>query len=155
MKRILNIFTTLFYITITLLLFFLASLITLFSIKNLYHNILTMPEENFILLILQAVGAIIIAVAIVDVAKYMIEEEILKNKELRRPQEARETLTKIMVIISIAVGIEGLVYIFKAGTTDMTLLVYPSLLIFASITMVVGLGLYQKLSAESEEKIEG
>jgi hypothetical protein len=45
----------------------------------------------------------------------MIEEEVFKDKELRNPAEARKTITKIMVIISIAVSIEGLVYIFKAG----------------------------------------
>lgn len=95
-------------------------------------------------------GSVVIAVAIIDVAKYMIEEEVFKNKELRKPKEARETLTKIMVIISIAVAIEGLIYIVKAGSEDLSLLVYPAILIATSTFMVIGLGLYHKFSVNAE-----
>ena len=64
------------------------------------------------------------------------------NKELRDPEEARRTITKIIVIITIAVSIEGLVYIFKAGTKDITLLLYPALLIVVSAILIVALGVY-------------
>lgn len=84
----------------------------------------------------------------------MIEEEVFMSKELRDPREARRTLTKIIVIITIAVSIEGLVYIFKAGTENMALLIYPAGLLFVSAILIVSLGVYQKLSAtiEQEEK---
>lgn len=95
------------------------------------HTIVaSVSEKQFIPIMFQAVGAVIIAVAILDVAKYMIEEEVFRSKELRSPKEARETLTKIMVIVSIAVSIEALVYIFKAGSKDIRLLGYPVLLLF-------------------------
>lgn len=110
-------------------------------------------EADFIPLMLQSVGAIIIAAAILEVAQYMIEEEVFLNKELRDPEEARRTITKIIVIITIAVSIEGLVFIFKAGTNDLTLLLYPALLIVASAILIVALGVYQKLSA-TIEKVE-
>jgi len=110
-------------------------------------------ETEFIPLILQSVGAIIISAAIIDVAQYMMEEEVFMNKELRDPEEARRTITKIIVIITIAVSIEGLVFIFKAGTKDLTLLLYPALLILVSAILIVALGVYQKLSA-TIEKVE-
>jgi hypothetical protein len=44
----------------------------------------------------------------------MYEEEVMKGKEISQIEDAKETLTKIVVIISIAVYIEGLIYIFKA-----------------------------------------
>ena len=93
---------------------------------------------------LQSVGAIIISAAIIDVAQYMMEEEVFLNKGLPDLEEARRTITKIIVIITIAVSIEGLVYIFKAGTKGLTLLLYRALLI-------VVLGLYKKLSATIEK----
>jgi len=46
-----------------------------------------------------------------------------------------------------------LVYMFKAGTKDLSLLVYPALLIVVSAILIVALGLYQKLSA-TIEKVE-
>jgi hypothetical protein len=120
-----------------------------------YEVIASIPlKGEFIPRMLQSVGAIVISAAIIDVAQYMIEEEVFMNKELRDPREARRTLTKIIVIITIAVSIEGLVYIFKAGTESMALLIYPAFLLFVSAILIVALGVYQKLSAtiEQEEK---
>lgn len=122
---------------------------------SVYGVITSIKEaEGFIPLMLQSVGAIIISAAIIDVAQYMMEEEVFKSKELRDPVEARRTITKIIVIITIAVSIEGLVYIFKAGTQDLVLLLYPALLIVVSAILIVALGLYQKLSAAIEIKAE-
>ena len=122
------------------------------SVYEVFTNIIAENKEEFIPLILQSVGAIIIAAAIIDVAQYIIEEEVFQNKELRDPKEARKTITKIMVIISIAVSIEGLVYIFKAGTKDLQLLVYPAAIIFVSSFSIIALGIYQKLSLDVESK---
>ncbi|MCF6149206.1 MAG: hypothetical protein E3K37_11175 [Candidatus Kuenenia sp.] len=111
-------------------------------------------DEQMTTSILQSVGAIVIAIAILDVAKYMYEEEVCRSKELRSPEEARKTLTKIFVIISIAVNLEGLVYIFKAGTKDVSLLLYPASLILVAVFAMVGLGIYQKLSVKTEKETE-
>tara|TARA_B100000029_G_scaffold387472_1_gene383488 strand:+ start:6561 stop:6743 length:183 start_codon:yes stop_codon:yes gene_type:complete len=56
-----------------------------------------------------------------------------------------------MVIISIVVGIEGLIYILKAGTADITLLIYPAILIITSVFLMIGLGVYQKISLQAEK----
>jgi hypothetical protein len=109
-------------------------------------------DQGFISLMLQSVGAIVIAVAVIDVARYMVEEEVFQSKELRSPREAREALTKIMLIVLIAVGIEGLVYIFKAGTQDLRLLLYPSTLILSCVLIMVGMGIYQRLSIDAENR---
>lgn len=124
-----------------------------FSLYSTYSAIfIDNNYADFIFTILQSVSSVIISIAIIDVAKYMVEEEILRDKELRKPIEARETITKIMVIISIAVSMEGLVYIFKAGTKDVSLLIYPAFLILCSVLVIVGLGIYQRLSSVIEEK---
>ena len=121
---------------------------------SVYDVITTVGNTTeYIPLLLQAVGAVIISAAIIDVAQYMMEEEVFLDKELRDPEEARKTITKIIVIITIAISIEGLVYMFKAGTKDLSLLVYPALLIVVSAILIVALGLYQRLSA-TIEKVE-
>ncbi len=144
--------TTLIYLMAATMLTLMALMIMGWSVYEVFAHIVNAPklEKQFIPIMLQSVGAIIISVAILDVAKYMIEEEVLRNKELRSLKEARETLTKIMVIVAIAVSIEGLVYIFKAGAQDIRLLMYPALLIIAAVFIIVGLGLYQRLSVNAE-----
>jgi len=149
MKKIFNIIFAGASLFAALILLALSLIIMGWSV---YEVIFSIKEETgFISSMLQSVGAIIISAAIIDVAKYMMEEEVFKNKELRDPVEARRTITKIMVIIAIAVSIEGLVYIFNAGTKDLTLLLYPALLIVVSAILIVALGVYQKLSATIED----
>jgi putative Mn2+ efflux pump MntP len=161
MKKLFENLTTLIYFFAATTLVLMALMIMGWSVYEvlvhivpnlaLDHTVLNLTaEKQFIPIMLQSVGAVIIAVAILDVAKYMIEEEVFRNKELRSPKEARETLTKIMVIVAIAVSIEALVYIFKAGAEDLRLLVYPAFLIVTVVLLIVGLGIYQKLSINSE-----
>lgn len=100
---------------------------------------------------LDAIGLIVVAIAVFDVSKYLIEEEVLRNRELRSAREARETLTKFLVIISIAVSLEALVFIIGAGKQNMAELIYPTLLMAVAVLLVVGLGLYQRLSLSAEQ----
>lgn len=153
MKKIFEIITSISYLFSAVILFGMALMIMAWSVYEVvvHFNSTNLGEGEFISIMLQSVGAIVIAVAIIDVAKYMIEEEVYRNKELRSAVEARQTMTKIIVIISIAVGIEGLVYIFKAGTEDITLLLYPASLLLVSVLLIVGLGLFQKLSISVED----
>lgn len=143
-------FLTAIHFIAAMILILIALVIMGWSVYEIATNLLAENKAEFIPLILQSVGAIIIAAAIIDVAQYMIEEEVFHDKELRDPKEARKTITKIVVIISIAVSIEGLVYIFKAGTQDLKLLLYPAILIFVSSISIVSLGVYQKLSVGIE-----
>ena len=151
MKKMFNMIFSGVHLLAALILIGLSLIIMGWSVYEVLSSI--GGETEFIPLILQSVGAIIISAAIIDVAQYMMEEEVFMTKELRDPEEARRTITKIIVIIAIAVSIEGLVYVFKAGTKDLTLLLYPSLLIVVSALLIVALGVYQKLSA-TIEKVE-
>lgn len=151
MKKIFNIIFSGVHLFAALILIGLSLIIMGWSVYEVIISIGV--STGFIPLMLQAVGAIIISAAIIDVAQYMMEEEVFLNKQLRDPEEARRTITKIIVIITIAVSIEGLVYMFKAGAKDLTLLLYPALLIVVSAILIVALGIYQKLSA-TIEKVE-
>lgn len=95
---------------------------------------------------LDGIGLVIIAVAVADVGKFLFEEEVISDRELRRPAEARGSLTKFMTIIIIALSLESLVLITKASRTAMSDIVYPGLLVLLAVLAMVGLGLFQKLS---------
>ena len=97
-------------------------------------------------LMLDSVSLVIISLAVFDVAKFLVEEEISREKEMRSAKEARQTLTKFMTIIIIVISLEGIVYVFEAGKQDISDLVYPSILLAIVLLMVVSLGLYHRLT---------
>ena len=104
--------------------------------------------------LLAAIGYVVISLAVFDVAKYFIEEEVIRGREMRLTSEARRSLTKFISTITIAVFIEALVTAFRVSKQDVEKLMYPTALLLTAIIIVVGLGYYQRLSAEVEQKVE-
>lgn len=102
--------------------------------------------------LLSAIGLIVISLAVLDVGKYLVEEEVLRDRELRSPTEARRTLTKFMVIICIAVSLEAIVNVAKVEDSNLPDLVYPAILLLSAVAIMVGLGIYQRLSGMIESK---
>lgn len=95
---------------------------------------------------LDAIGLVIIAVAVADVGKFLFEEEVVADRELRRPAEARGSLTKFMTIMIVALSLESLVLIAKTTRETMGNIIYPGMLMLLAILALVGLGLFQRLS---------
>jgi hypothetical protein len=101
---------------------------------------------------LDAIGLTVLALAVIDVSKYLFDEEVIRSRELRAAAESRGTLTKFLTIISIAVSLEAVVLIFGATKNSITeYVVYAGLLLFAVVAIVISLGVYQWLSAKTEQ----
>lgn len=109
--------------------------------------------EDFGDAVLRGVGYIVISIAVFEVAKYLIEEEVMRGREMRSPGEARRSLTKFISTVSIAVFLEGLVTVFRVSHTNVTELVYPALLLLTATLMILGLGIFQRLSAIVEKQV--
>ena len=104
--------------------------------------------------LLAAIGYVVISLAVFDVAKYFIEEEVIRSREMRITSEARRSLTKFISTISIAVFIEGLVTVFRVSKESVADMLYPTALLLTAIIIVVGLGVFQRLSADVEQKVD-
>ena len=112
------------------------------------------PWEEAGSALLGAIGYVVIAVAVFDVAKYFVEEEVIRGREMRLASEARRSLTKFISTIAIAVFIEGLVMVFRQSGQDVTQIFYPTSVLLSGILIILGLGFYQRLSADVENQVE-
>src|SRR5882724_8826432 len=104
--------------------------------------------------LLGAIGYVVIAMAVFDVAKYFVEEEVIRGREMRLASEARRSLTKFVSTVAIAVFIEGLVLVFRQSSQDIALILYPATILFTGILIILGLGAYQRLSAGVESQVD-
>jgi len=100
--------------------------------------------------LLDGVGLIVLAIAVFEIAKYLYEEELVRDRELRNADEARRTLTKFLTTIIIAASLEALVLVFEARTSDFSAMVYPAILLLVITVMVLGLALFQWISRRAE-----
>jgi len=104
--------------------------------------------------LLTAIGYVVIALAVFDVAKYFVEEEVLRNRALVTSSDVRRSLTKFISTIAIAVFIEGLVIVFQVSKHDVEKMPYPTALLATAILIVLGLGAYQRLNVEVERQVD-
>ena len=103
--------------------------------------------------LMNGVGLLIVSLAIADVAKFVVEENVVRDRELRSPAEALRSLTKFMTIIIIALSLEAIVGIFEAGREkQFAQMVYPAIVMAAAIFALVALGLFQFLSRRSQRE---
>jgi len=104
--------------------------------------------------LLTAIGYVVIAVAVFDVAKYFVEEEVIRSRSLVTTSDVRRSLTKFISTIAIAVFIEGLVIVFQVSKHDVDKTPYPTALLATAILIAPGLGAYQRLNVEVERQVD-
>ena len=153
LSRLFGYSTTVVYAFTSLALFVVSLVMIGYALWEVWNAIHI--ADRMINTMLDAVGLIVISIAVFDVSKYLMEEEVFRHqRELSSPREARQTLTKFLVIIIIAVSLEALVFIFGAGSAAIETLIYPTLLLISAVFLMVGLGWYQRLSLETEKTIQ-
>ncbi|MDD1615872.1 MAG: hypothetical protein CG439_982 [Methylococcaceae bacterium NSP1-2] len=92
-----------------------------------------------------------LALAIFDLGKTTLEEEVLLYKDILRHSSTRRTITRFIAVIIIAVSIEALLMIFKAalhgGGEQLIAAVW---IILATALLLVSLGIYVYLGSKAE-----
>ena len=136
----------------SLLLLLAAMALIGFGVKDALQGIGS-PDMSGADAVLDVLGYVIVAIAVFDVAKYIFEDEVRRGNEKRSAAEARRSLTKFLSTIVIALFLEALVVVFKTAREDVAQLLYPTALLIASVLVLVGLGVFQRLSATVEEKV--
>ena len=68
-------------------------------VRGLWNAALAFQHRSAETHLPRAVGLIVVAMAVFDVAKYLFEGGVVGTRELGQAREARKSLTKFMVII--------------------------------------------------------
>ncbi len=83
----------------------------------------------------------------IETAKFIIEEEILRGRESRSTRESRRSITKFVTIIVIAASLKVLVVVFQAARKGIEFAIYPAALFLAAMASLVVPGAYQWFSS--------
>ena len=102
--------------------------------------------------LLDEVGLIVFSIAVVDIGKYLMLQEVLgKESTENAPEQSRKTLTKFALIIASALSLEGLVLTIEVAKRDITDILFPVSVLLTATLYIIGIGIYQKLNASSEK----
>ena len=91
-----------------------------------------------------------LALAVFDLGKTILEEEVLMHKDIFRHSSTRRTITRFISAILIAVSIEALLMMFKAALGEAVSIMPAVWMMLATVGLLVGLGIYVYLGARAE-----
>lgn len=131
-----------------IILFLVAIAIIILSVVSIFNDIFAGGFTVYKLL--DEVGLLVFSIAVIDVATYLMTEEVLREKLERNPVQARKALAKFAVIITTALSLEGLVLTIETAKIDVTKILYPMSLLVTAVLFIVGMGLYQKLTRDDD-----
>ena len=124
-------------------------------LSSAFHEVMSLFHTDYdhAAVQLKPFGVIIfltLGLAVFDLGKTILEEEVLMHKDIFRHSSTRRTITRFIAAILIAVSIEALLMMFKAALND-SLSVMPAVwMMLTAVGLLVGLGSYVYLGAKAE-----
>ena len=101
--------------------------------------------------VIDAIGLLAAAVVALQIAQTITEEEVLREAHISAPTRVRRFLSRFLVVVVVALTIEGLVATFRAAHEDPSQLVYAAGLLLATGVLLAGWGLFIHLNRSAEE----
>ena len=101
--------------------------------------------------IIEAVGLLATAVVALQIAQTIAEEEVIRDAHISAPTRVRRFLSRFLVVVVVALAIEGLVATFKALHEDPGHLPHAASIVLAVGALLVGWGLFIRLNRYAEE----
>lgn len=100
--------------------------------------------------IIEAIGLIAVAVVALQIAQTIIEEEIIREVQVSAPTRVRRYLSRFLVVIIIALAVEGLVATFKVLHDDAAQLANVAAFLIAVGVLLAGWGVFIRLNTAAE-----
>jgi hypothetical protein len=147
MQKLYSGFAYVYFLVATIFLMVIAVLLLGNAVWEIYSQY---DSPDLVDVALEGIGLTIIGFAVVETAKFIAEEEIVRSRELRSSMESRRSITKFTTIIVIAISLEALVMVFRANHDRLNEAIYPAVLFSAAMFALIALGVYQYLSSRIE-----
>lgn len=101
--------------------------------------------------LIEAVGLLAAAVVALQISQTVAEEEVIRDAHISAPTRVRRFLSRFLVVVVVALAIEGLVATFKAVHEDPAQLPYAASILLATGVLLAGWGLFIRLNRYAEE----
>lgn len=100
--------------------------------------------------IIEALGVLASAVVALQISRTIAEEEVVREAHISGPTRVRRFLSRFLVVLVVALAVEGLVAAFKAQKQPADML-YAGALVVAVGVLLAGWGVFIHYNREAEE----
>jgi hypothetical protein len=128
----------------------ISVLLTVLAIQTGWSAIGADPDDSADMAI-EAIGLLAIAVVSLQIAQTITEEEVVRDAHISAPTRVRRYLSRFLVVVVVALSIEGLVGTFKALHEQPELLPHAASVLVAAGLLLSGWGVFIRLNRAAEE----
>ena len=101
--------------------------------------------------IIEAIGLLAAAVVALQIAQTIAEEEVIRAAHVSGPTRVRRFLSRFMVVLVVALAVEGLVATFRSLHENPAQLPFAASIVVATAALLAGWGVFVKLNRAAEE----
>jgi hypothetical protein len=101
--------------------------------------------------VIEAIGLLAAAVVALQIAQTITEEEVVRSAHVSGPTRVRRFLSRFLVVVVVALVIEGLVATFRAAHEDPSHLLHAAAMVFAAGILLAGWGVFIRMNRFAEE----
>jgi len=101
--------------------------------------------------IIEAIGLLAAAVVALQIAQTITEEEVVRDSHISGPTRVRRFLSRFLVVVVVAISIEGLVATFRAAHEDSAQLMHAASILVAAGVLLTAWGVFIRLNRYAEE----
>ena len=101
--------------------------------------------------IIEAIGLLAAAVVSLQIAQTITEEEVVRDSHISGPTRVRRFLSRFLVVVVVAISIEGLVATFRAAHEDSAQLMHAASILVAAGVLLTAWGVFIRLNRYAEE----
>lgn len=134
------------------LLFVLACLVLIaITVRSAWEVLSAGLSQDAALDVIQMIGITAVAVVALQIAQTIAEEEVIREAHVSGPTRVRRFLSRFMVVIVVALAVEGLIATFKALREDPAQLPYAASLLASVGFLLAGWGAFVWFNRAAEE----
>ncbi len=101
--------------------------------------------------IIEAMGLLAAAVVALQIAQTIAEEEVIRGAHISGPTRVRRFLSRFLVVVVVAIAVEGLVATFRAAHEDSAHLIYAASILSAAGILLAAWGVFIRLNRSAED----
>lgn len=128
-----------------------ALMLIVIAAKMGYLAVVTGADNAGAQRLIEAVGLLAAAVVALQIAQTIAEEEVIRDAHVSAPTRVRRFVSRFMVVVVVALAIEGLVATFHAIHEDPRELPDAAFLIASVGLLMAGWGIFIRLNRSAEE----
>ena len=130
---------------------FTAMMLIIISTKMAWVAFVSGLDRTAAQAIIEAIGLLAAAVVALQIAQTIAEEEVVREAHISGPTRVRRFLSRFMVVIVVAVTIEGLVATFRGVHEDPAQLLYAASVLGSCGVLLAAWGVFIRLNRYAEE----